>query len=142
MLEAVSFGWIDGKVRARDEHTFAQRFTPRKPNSIWAESNKARVAQLIDEGRMTPAGMVHVEAAKKDGRWDNTWTAKAPAEIPADLEKALRVKGDAWDKFSRFAPSYRNNYLYWIEDAKRDETRQRRIAEVVERSAKGLKPGV
>ena len=109
--EALRFGWIDGKVRARDEEVFTQRFTPRKPNSNWSESNKARVQRLIAEGRMTPAGMAHVEAARKDGRWVPRGDGQDAASMPADLEKALRAEGDAWDRFGEFANSFRNSYI-------------------------------
>lgn len=132
--EALCFGWIDGILKRIDDRSHAIRFTPRKPRSIWSESNKARVANLIAEGRTTPAGMKLIDAAKANGMWD----AAAPERIdvtPPDLEEALAADATAAERWRTWAPSHRRQYIYWVLEAKRPETRKRRIAEVVRRAA-------
>jgi uncharacterized protein YdeI (YjbR/CyaY-like superfamily) len=139
--EALAYGWIDSKMRRLDEETFAQRYSPRKPTSVWSRHNVERVERLIAEGRMTPAGMAVIEEAQRRGSWDEAYTAHEPPPLPDDLRDALEADGVAWDVFEGWAASYRLNYIHWVEDAKREETRRRRIAQVVERARKGLKPG-
>jgi uncharacterized protein YdeI (YjbR/CyaY-like superfamily) len=139
--EALCFGWIDGLVKRVDERQYAIRFTPRKPRSVWSESNKRRVKRLIRAGRMTAAGLALVQAAKDSGEWDRATQRERTTEVPADLEAALRRNGRARQNFHGLAPSHRKMYIAWIVDAKREKTRQRRIREVVARAARNLKPG-
>ncbi|HEX8094480.1 YdeI/OmpD-associated family protein [Jatrophihabitans sp.] len=129
--EALCFGWIDGQVGRRDEASLRQRFTPRRPRSAWSRRNVEHIARLSAEGRVTPAGQAAVDAAKADGRWEAAYAGAAAAELPADLAAALAANPRAramWDVLTsqnRYAITYR------VGQAKRPETRARRIAEFV-----------
>jgi uncharacterized protein YdeI (YjbR/CyaY-like superfamily) len=136
--EALCFGWIDGHLRRIDDESHALRFTPRGRRSVWAQSNKDRVERLIREGKMTPAGLAAVEAAKASGEWDAATAREDTETVPKDLAQALR-KGGALEAFGKLAPSHRKQYLYWVAEAKRDETRQRRIGETVRRVREGVR---
>lgn len=140
--EALCFGWIDGQIHAVDEEKFRQRWTPRRPGSVWSQVNKTRVKRLMAQGRMTRAGLTAVGEAKKNGRWQAAYTSRREERVPADLARALKAEPEAWSNFSRFAPTYRNMYVGWVADAKQAETRQRRIAAVVRRALRNLKPGM
>ena len=140
--EALCFGWIDSKALRLDEDRYAQRYSPRKPTSVWSRSNVERVERLIAEGRMTPAGLALVEEAKRRGSWQAAYTDRKPVSVPDDLEQALRSDPAAWDAFLAFANSYRNQYVMWVASARTEPTRLKRIAEVVLRSKAGKKPGV
>ena len=129
--EALCFGWIDGLTKGIDAEKFAQRYSPRKPGSVWSVSNIARVERLIAERRMTPAGMAHVELAKLNGEWDAALAREDVDTVPADLERALRRRG-LWADYSAWAPSHKKQYLYWLSSAKRPETRQKRLEAIVE----------
>ena len=137
--EAICFGWIDGKLRRIDDERFVVRFSPRKAKSVWSKINKERAERLMKSGRMTTAGLAKIEAARKSGCWDRAYTNKIKNEMPADLKQALMKEGGAWDNFQRFANSYRNMYIGWVNDAKTDETRQKRIQKVVEQASKNRK---
>lgn len=89
VIEAIRYGWIDGQKKSLDEQSFLQRLSPRKPGSNWSSRNCAHAAKLIENGRMTPAGRVQVDAAKRDGRWDKAYAGSADMEIPKDFLKAL-----------------------------------------------------
>ena len=129
--EALCFGWIDGQVGRRDAETMRQRFTPRRTKSAWSRRNVEHVARLTAEGRMMPAGQAAVDAAKADGRWDAAYAGPAAAEYPADLAEALAASPRAkamWDVLTsqnRYAITYR------VGQAKRPETRARKIGEFV-----------
>jgi len=138
--EALCFGWIDGHLRRIDDESHALRFTPRGRRSVWAQSNKDRVERLIREGRMTPAGFAAVEAAKASGEWDAATAREDVDAVPDDLAGALREAG-VEEAFTSMPPSHRKQYLYWVNEAKRDETRQRRIADTVRRVREGERPG-
>ena len=140
--EALCFGWIDGQIKTVDRDRFRQRWTPRRPGSIWSQLNSDRVKRLTADGRMASAGLAAVRAAKRCGKWQTAYTSRTAPELPTDLRKALRAVPEAWRNFSRFAPSYRTMYVGWVADAKREETRQRRIAAVVRRAREGRKPGI
>lgn len=138
VLEAVAFGWIDGKAQRLDEHRYTILFTPRRPGGTWAKSNKARVEQLVAAGLMTPAGMAAVEAAKADGSW-NLLTDADDRVVPDDLATALAA-ADAAAAFEALPPSKQSMALYWIATAKRPETRAKRIAETVSAAVRGQSP--
>ena len=129
--EALCFGWIDGQVSRRDEGSTRQRFTPRRPKSVWSRRNVEHIARLAAEGRLMPAGQAAVDAARADGRWQAAYLGPAANELPDDLAAALAAspRGQAmWDVLTsqnRYAITYR------IGQAKRAETRARRIAEFV-----------
>lgn len=132
--EATCFGWIDGKMRRLNDHEFTQRFSPRRPRSIWSRINRDRAERLIEEGRMTGAGLRAVEEAKSNGRWEKVYTSREPPETPDDLLEALKESPEAHRNFMGFPNSARFMYIHWINDAKRAETRARRIKRVVERA--------
>ncbi len=139
--EALCFGWIDSTLKRIDEEKFALRYSPRRKGSIWAESNKKRVELMIKQNLMTDAGLIKIIEAKKNGDWHKAALIEK-AEIPADLEKALNSEKNAWQNFIKFSKSHKKQYLYWIMMAKKSETRQKRINEVVRRSCENKKPGM
>ena len=143
VLEAVAYGWIDGQIKRLNDDEFKQRYTPRRAKSNWSKSNRERAERLIAEGRMTPAGMKVVEEAKLDGRWEKAYTNRVgTAKVPEDLLAALKKNKAAFDNFEAFPPYARFMYIHWINEAKREDTRGRRIYTVVDRSEKNLKPGI
>jgi uncharacterized protein YdeI (YjbR/CyaY-like superfamily) len=129
--EALCFGWIDGLMRSVDDETFILRFTPRKARSIWSEGNKRRVGQLIEQGRMTEAGMAAIRQAKENGEWEKAAEREDTSTLPPDLEEALQRDGQIWLKWESLAPSLKKQYIYWVASAKTDETCRRRIRETV-----------
>jgi uncharacterized protein YdeI (YjbR/CyaY-like superfamily) len=137
--EALSFGWIDSRVNSLDEERYMQVFTPRKPRSSWSKLNKQRVERLIKNGLMTAAGLEKVEAAKRDGSW-NTPDATEDLQIPADLTEALASNKRAYGNFTAFSDSSKKIIVQWIGDAKRPETRKRRIEKTVELAGENKKP--
>lgn len=137
--EALCFGWIDSTARSIDDDTFMQFFCKRKPNSVWSKINKAKVLRLIDDGLMTQAGYNSIDTAKQNG----SWTILDEVEeltIPADLEKEFKTNPGSEDFFLSLSKSVRKSILQWIILAKRPETRQKRIVEIVELAARKLKP--
>ena len=138
--EAVAYGWVDSVERRIDERSHALRFTPRRPGSQWAQSNKDRVEKLLREGRMAPAGLAAVAAAKADGTWDEL-TSLDLDTTPPDLEAALAAVPEAARRWRAWPPSHRRQYIGHVLLAKRPETRARRIDFVVRRAAEGLRPG-
>jgi uncharacterized protein YdeI (YjbR/CyaY-like superfamily) len=128
---ALCYGWIDGQGRPRDEHAYLQKFTPRRARSKWSKINRARAEALIAGGRMRPAGMRAVEAAKADGRWEAAYDSPRTAEVPGDLQVALDAHDAARQFFTTLTSQNRYAILYRIQDAKTSETRARRIAEFV-----------
>jgi len=127
--EALCWGWIDGKIKRRDESTFAQWFSPRRKRSFWSLANRRTVERLAAEGRMQPAGLAKVAEAKLNGRWESAYASAAPPRMSADIRAALAA-GDAAEAWKSTPPSRRLQLLYWINEAKRPETRQRRLAEL------------
>ena len=143
VLEAIAHGWIDGKMKRLDDDTFMQRFTPRRRKSVWSVSNRERAERLISEGRMTPAGLQTVEEAKKSGQWDKAYSSSKRADdIPDDLIEALKKNKTAHENFKSFPPSSRFIYIHWINEAKRQKTRKRRISTVVDRAEKNQRAGI
>lgn len=140
--EALCFGWIDSLVKSIDTETYMQKYTPRKPKSVWSLANVKRVAKMIKENKMTQAGLDIIEIAKNNGQWDKAYSSKTQFEIPQELLKALKANPTAFKNFYNFPPSSQNNYVGWILSAKKEETIKRRVAFVVNRSEKNLKPGM
>ena len=126
--EALCYGWIDGHTKTLDEERGMQWYAPRRAGSVWARSNKERVARLIADGRMTPAGQAKIDAAQADGTWA-LWDSVDSLEVPDDLAAALAGYPDARANFDAFPRSARHAILGWIATAKRPETRAKRIAE-------------
>ena len=137
--EALCFGWIDTTMNPVDADSYMQLFTPRKSKSGWAKTNKDRVERLIAEKLMTPAGLAAIEVAKQNGAW-NALDAVEAGEMPPELEKALKAKKGALAGFRNFSPSGQKYLLYWLNMAKREETRAKRIAEIVAGAAAGKNP--
>jgi uncharacterized protein YdeI (YjbR/CyaY-like superfamily) len=134
---ALCWGWIDGQRKSLDDDWFLQRFTPRRARSRWSRINRDTASRLIDTGLMQPPGLREVERAKADGRWDAAYAGPAAAEIPEDLARALRRSKRAREFFATLNAQNRYAILYRIQDAKRPETRARRIAQFVEMLARG-----
>ena len=141
--EALCWGWVDGKLHRHDERFFELWFAPRRPRSIWSLANRRTVEALAAEGRMQPAGLARVAEARADGRWDRATSPRAVPRMAADVARALRDAG-ALDEFRRLARSRRTLLLYWVGEARRAETRARRIvrlpALVLERRLPGFPP--
>jgi uncharacterized protein YdeI (YjbR/CyaY-like superfamily) len=128
---ALCQGWIDGQVNRRDDATYIQRFTPRRARSPWSQRNVGLVAELEAAGRMQPAGRAEVERAKADGRWDAAYAGPATAEVPEDLRAALDASPRAAANFELLTKANRFAILYRVQDAKRPDTRARRIDQFV-----------
>ena len=138
--EALSYGWIDGHLTRRDDATYRVRFTPRRARSSWSQRNVEIAERLIADGRMRPAGLAEVQRAKADGRWERAYGGSASIEVPDDLHDALAASPRAqamWDVLTR---TNRYAVLYRVHEAKRPETRARRIADYVEMLARGDTP--
>lgn len=138
--DALCYGWIDGQVRRRDEATYVQRFTPRRPRSIWSARNVGIIARLIEEGRMQPAGLAEVERAKADGRWEVAYAGPATIEVPDELRAALEALPDAAAMWEVLTSQNRYAILHRLATAKRAETRTRQIARFVEMLGRGETP--
>ena len=137
---ALCYGWIDGQAARYDEAYWLQRFTPRRRRSKWSKINRARAIELIERGEMKPSGLAEVERAKADGRWDAAYDAPSTAMVPDDLRRELEKNGTARKFFSELDGRNRYAILYQIQDAKRPETRARRIAKYVAMLAEHKKP--
>lgn len=134
--EALCFGWIDSTTNSIDADRYALRFTPRKPRSVWARSNKERVRRLLADGLMRPAGLAAVEIAKANGSW-NTIDDVESLTVPEDLASKLAEYPGARAFFDALPPSHRRLALHWVLSAKRPDTRDRRIAQIVSGAAEG-----
>ncbi len=135
--EALSYGWIDGQARRRDDATYRQRFTPRRRRSTWSKRNVAIAERLLAEGRMKPAGAAEIERARADGRWAAAYAGPAESEVPPDLAAALAREPKAEGMFRILSAQNRYAVLHRIETAKRPETRGRRIEQFVAMLARG-----
>jgi uncharacterized protein YdeI (YjbR/CyaY-like superfamily) len=128
---ALCFGWIDGQKGAFDEQFWLQRFTPRGPRSKWSQINREKAEGLIAAGRMQPAGLAQVQQAKADGRWERAYESQSRATVPPDLQSELDTRPAAKQFFESLESHNRYAILYRIQEAKRPETRARRIAKFV-----------
>lgn len=137
VVEALAWGWIDSQKRSLDDLSFVQRFCPRRPRSTWSQINRRHVERLIAEGRMRPAGLAHVDAAKADGRWDAAYAGSADLTIPADFLAAL---ADHPAAAAFFATLDRKNLFpiyHRLQTAVRPETRERRLQQILAQLARG-----
>lgn len=134
---ALCCGWIDGQLAKFDEHYFLVRMTPRRPGSRWSAKNRATASRLADRGRLRPAGLAEIEAAKADGRWDAAYASQGNATIPGDLAAALASDESARRFFDKLDGANRYSVIYRVNQAKRPETRAKRIAQFVEMLARG-----
>jgi uncharacterized protein YdeI (YjbR/CyaY-like superfamily) len=130
--EALCFGWIDGQVRRHDEHFYLQRFTPRRTRSKWSKNNVEKTERLIADGRMHPAGLAQVEAAKADGRWEAAYPAQSQAEVPEDLQRAFDANPPANEFFATLTGSTRYAFLYRLHNVRTPDARANRIARYIE----------
>jgi uncharacterized protein YdeI (YjbR/CyaY-like superfamily) len=128
---ALCFGWIDGRREALDECWFLQRFTPRRPRSKWSRINRDKAERLIADGRMRPAGLAEVERARADGRWDAAYEGQKTSTVPGDLQRELDARPEAKAFFAELSSQNRYAILYRLHDAKKPETRTRRLAKFV-----------
>ncbi len=135
--EALCFGWIDGQIARRDEESYRQRFTPRRPGSPWSARNVEHVARLTQARRMQPAGMAAVEAAKAQGRWQTAYRGQADMETPPDLAQALAANPAAAATFDQLDAANRYAIVYRLSNVKRQATRERKLAEYVDMLARG-----
>ena len=136
---ALRYGWIDGTRRGLDERWFVQRFTPRRARSKWSKINRAKAEQLIADGRMAPAGLREVERAKADGRWDAAYDSPSNIQVPDDLRRELDADPAAREFFESLDSTNRYAILYRLHDAKRPETRERRLRQFVTMLKEGRK---
>lgn len=134
--EALCFGWIDGQLRRRDAESSFQRWTPRRPRSVWSARNVGHIARLEELGKMTDAGRAAVEAAKADGRWDAAYGGQADLEVPADLAAAIAANPAAQAMFDVLTKTNLFALVYRTNSAKQAATRERRIAGFVDMLAR------
>ncbi len=139
--QAICFGWIDGLKRRLDDERYTHRFTPRKPDSRWSESNRERLARMRSAGLMAPPGEAAVEASIRSGAWDKPARA-APVEAPAELLAALEADAEARAGWASLTRAQQRRYEVWVGMAKREETRARRLAESLTLLRRGEKLGM
>ncbi|MBN1423626.1 YdeI/OmpD-associated family protein [Candidatus Fermentibacteria bacterium] len=141
--EAVCFGWIDGIRKRRDDSTFMQKFTPRRMGGSWSELNLRRARRMIDEGQMTAAGLAMLgDALVKFETEGLVHTPPRVDTVPEELMAILEENPASWAHFQRLPPSHRRQYLSWVAEAKREETRVRRMKQVADVLAKGTRLGM
>ena len=128
---ALCYGWIDGQKASFDERHWLQRFTPRRPRSKWSKVNRQKATELIEKGEMRHAGLREVERAKADGRWEEAYDAQSTTTVPDDMRQELEKNQRALEFFSKLDSRNRYAILYRIQDAKKSETRARRIEKYV-----------
>jgi uncharacterized protein YdeI (YjbR/CyaY-like superfamily) len=139
--EALCFGWIDGKIKRINDDYYIQWFTPRRRGSHWSTLNMSRAQKLIEQNLMRPAGLKEYELAIKNPAVQEKKPENG-AVLPDDLLDGLKENDVAFNNFMKFPSSTRKLYILWVNDAKRAETRIRRIKKVVERSEKNIKAGI
>jgi len=140
VIEALCWGWIDGIKKSIDEQSYVQRITPRKARSNWSKRNREHAERLINEGRMTESGLVHVRAAKADGRWENAYVV-SEMKVPPDFLAALETKPKAKQFFETLNKSSHYAIAYGLTSAKKPETRMRRFTAFMDMLEREEKPG-
>lgn len=139
--EALCFGWIDSLIKKLDEERYARLFTPRRDVTKWSKVNLARVRVLLAEGRMHEAGKAKL-GVPLPAEGEATREEPRPEALPAELEATLKRRAAAWKAWEKLPPSHRREYVKWIVGAKKSETRERRLAEAIEKLVKGEKLGL
>jgi len=139
VIESLCWGWIDGVKKSIDDQAYLQRVTPRKARSNWSKRNREHVERLINEGRMTESGLVHVRAAKADGRWENAYAA-SEMKVPADFLEALANKPKAKQFFNTLTKSSHYVIAFGLTSAKKPETRHRRFEKFIDMLVSEEKP--
>jgi len=137
VVEAIRFGWIDGVKRSGNDSYYLQRLTPRRAGSNWSAKNREHADRLIAEGRMTPAGLAHVEAARADGRWETAYEGSATMVIPQDFLDALATMPEAEAFFRTLDRKNLYPIYYRLQTAKRPETRARRMHQILDQLSRG-----
>jgi uncharacterized protein YdeI (YjbR/CyaY-like superfamily) len=140
VIETLCWGWIDGVKKSLDDQAYLQRITPRKARSNWSKKNTEHVERLIIEGRMEEPGLVHVRAAKADGRWKNAYSPASEMKVPADFLAVLENRPEAKQFFETLNKSNRYVIAYGLATAKKPETRQRRFEKFVDMLVREEKP--
>lgn len=135
--EALCFGWIDSTLNTFDEKCYLLRFSPRKDNSIWSISNIQRAEELTRAGRMTEAGLLTIEQAKDNGQWQAAIQRERVDLIPDDLESVLRGVPGGLDTYQALPDSRKKQLIFWLQSAKREETRKRRIKSIIDEVLRG-----
>jgi uncharacterized protein YdeI (YjbR/CyaY-like superfamily) len=136
---ALYFGWIDSQKRSFDEKHFLQRFTPRRPRGRWSRINREKAEVLLAAGRMRPTGTAEVESAKADGRWEAAYEGQGTAKVPSDLQRELDANNTAAEFFASLDSANRYAILYRLQEAKKPETRERRLRKFVAMLERGEK---
>ncbi|HEU4461747.1 MAG TPA: YdeI/OmpD-associated family protein [Solirubrobacterales bacterium] len=136
---ALCFGWIDSQKRGFDEAFFLQRFTPRRPRGRWSKINREKAEALIEAERMRPAGLMEVRAAKADGRWEAAYAGPRAAEAPEDLQRELDANPAVREFFDSLDSATRYAIVYRLDEAKKPETRERRLRKFVAMLERGEK---
>lgn len=136
---ALCFGWIDSQVRRFDDQHYIQRFTPRRPRGRWSKINREKAEALIEAGRMRPPGLAEVEAAKADGRWEAAYDGQRTAKVPPDLQRELDANPAAAEFFAALDSANRYAIVYRLDDAKKPETRERRLRKFIAMLERGEK---
>jgi uncharacterized protein YdeI (YjbR/CyaY-like superfamily) len=143
--EALCFGWVDSIIRRLDDEKFARKFTPRRGKSRWSEANRKRVEKMIREGKMTETGLIRIKEARARGEWLNSNASarnRNELVIPSCLRDALATNKRALDNFNKLAVSYRRNFVLWIDSAKMEKTRKKRVAEAMKLLEQNQKLGM
>ena len=135
---AICYGWIDSTVRKIDDERRKQMFTPRKDKSVWSKLNKSYIEKLLKENLIHESGLRKIETAKQNGSWESL-DGVENLEIPQDLELAFKTNKKAFENYNNFSRSYRKSYLYWLNQAKREETRNIRITEIIKLCEQNVK---
>lgn len=136
---ALCYGWIDSQAKGFDDKFHLVKFTPRRPRSVWSKINVERAARLIAEGKMQPAGLAQVQAAKADGRWERAYAGQATAEIPEDFKAALAKNKQAAEFFESLTKANKYAFIWRLHHVKRPETRAANIEKYVQMLAAGEK---
>jgi uncharacterized protein YdeI (YjbR/CyaY-like superfamily) len=131
VIEALRFGWIDGRLQTFDQDYFYLRFTPRKPSSVWSLINRTRVETLIKEGKMMPMGLKSVESGQHAGTWQAAYTSYSHTDLPMDLKAALEQEPDAQGSYQQWSNSDKLLVIFWINSSRTSETRIKRIQRVI-----------
>ena len=137
VIAALAWGWIDGQRRSFDEVSFLQRLTPRRAKSNWSKKNTEHAERLISEGRMHPSGLAHVEAARRDGRWEQAYSGSAEMVMPDDFLKELQKDGAAKQVFKTLDRGNLYVIYHRLQTAKRPETRTKRVKTILVQLASG-----
>lgn len=141
VLETLCWGWIDGVKKSIDSDSYVQRISPRKSRSAWSKRNTEHVERLISEGKMQEPGLVHVRAAKADGRWENAYKPPSETEVPDDFVVALEKQPNAKKFYATLNKSSRYAITHGLSTAKKPETRERRFNKFMDMLARGEEPG-